>query len=79
MMGVQRESPVSDADGSDSPQWYYLSAQEPDEVFIIKFFDSAALGKDARNAGAPWHASPDIGAVGDDHPRESIELQVVAF
>jgi hypothetical protein len=79
MLGVQGESPVSDANGSDSLQWYYLSAQDIDEVYIIKFFDSAALGEDAQDAGAPWHASPDIGAVGDDHPRESIELRVIAF
>lgn len=74
MLGVQGESPMSNPD----IQWYYLSAQEPDEVLFIKLFDSAALGHDAQHAGAPWHASPEIGAV-MDHPRESIELRVLAF
>ena len=79
MLGVQGESPESNFDSSNSLQWYYLSAQEPDEVLVIKLFDSAALGEDALEAGAPWHASPEIDAVDDDDPRESIELRVLAF
>ncbi|KAI9743131.1 MAG: hypothetical protein M1818_003426 [Claussenomyces sp. TS43310] len=79
MLGVRGESPVSDSNSSHSLQWYYLSAQERDEVLFIKLFDSAALGEDAQEAGAPWHGSADIGAVEDDHPRESIELRVLAF
>ena len=46
---------------------------------FIKLFDSAALGEDSEEAGAPWHASPEIGAVADDYPRESIELRILAF
>ena len=76
MLGVKGESPVND---SDPPQWYYLSGQEPDEVLFVKLFDSAALGEETADAGAPWHASPEIGSVEGDQPRESIELRVLAF
>ena len=74
MLGVQGNSPAI-----DSLQWYYLSKQEPDEVLLIKFFDSAALGEDSQEAGAPWHASPEIGDAEGDSARESIELRVLAF
>ena len=79
MLGVQAESPVSNSDSSNSLQWYYISEQEPDEVLFIKLFDSAALGEDAQDAGAPWHGSPEIGTSQGDQPRESIELRVLAF
>jgi len=74
ILGVQEDSLAS-----SSLQWYYLSQQEPDEVLLVKFFDSAALGEDSQEAGAPFHASPEIGAAEGDSPRESIELRVLAF
>jgi hypothetical protein len=79
MLGVKGAAPSAASDGVTSLKWYYLSEQEPDEVLIIKLVDSAALGKHAQDAGAPWHASPEIGVVEDDHSRESIELRVLAF
>lgn len=69
----------SDVAQDSGLKWYYVSAQDPDEVLFIKLFDSAALGDDAQHAGAPWHASPDIGDVNNSGPRESVELRVVAF
>jgi hypothetical protein len=80
MLGVQgEEAPASQADNANALKWYYLSAQEPEEVLIIKFFDSAALGENAAEAGAPFHASPEIGGRGGERPRESIELRVLAI
>lgn len=80
MLGVRgEEAPASHVDTADSLRWYYLSAQEPEEVLIIKFFDSAALGENATEAGAPFHASPEIGGSGGEQPRESIELRVLAI
>lgn len=76
MLGVVGELPVPV--GEADWQWYYLSAQEPDEVLVVKLFDIAAPGQDAQHADAPWHASPKIGEV-EDHPRESIELGVLPF
>lgn len=79
MLGVRGESSESGPDSSNSLQWYYLAEQEPDEVLFIKLFDSAALGDDSEEAGAPWHASPEIGDVAGDNARESIELRILAF
>jgi hypothetical protein len=81
MLGTKGKSFSSKVGGGDSPdlKWYYVSGQETDEVLIIKLVDSAALGDDAQDADAPWHASPDIGPVGNNYPRESIELRVEAF
>jgi hypothetical protein len=76
MLGVQKEFPQS---SDTNLKFYYISDQEPDEVLLVKLFDSAALGEETQHAGAPWHASPEIGSVPDDHPRESIELRVLAF
>jgi hypothetical protein len=79
MLGVKGEERPSIPDGSKRLKWYYLPAQEPDEVLFIQLFDSASLGTNAQHAGAPWHASPEIGAVEGDQPRESIDIRVVAF
>ncbi|CRG86466.1 hypothetical protein PISL3812_03472 [Talaromyces islandicus] len=79
VLGLQSVGDSGDAAQVSTLKWYYVSAQEPDEVLFIKLFDSAALGEDARHAGAPWHASPDVGDANSSDPRESIELRVVAF
>lgn len=63
----------------DPLEWYYVSAQEPDEVLFIKLFDSASLGSSAQHAGAPWHASPEIGDIEGAQVRESIEIRVLVF
>ncbi|KAH8697865.1 GA4 desaturase [Talaromyces proteolyticus] len=60
-------------------KWYYVSEQRTDEVLFIKLFDSAALGENTEHAGAPWHASPDLGDAKNGEPRESIELRVMVF
>jgi hypothetical protein len=48
MLGVEgEEAPPSIPDESGPLKWYYVSAQEPDEVLFIKLFDSASLGANA--------------------------------
>lgn len=80
MLGVEgEEAPPSIPDESGPLKWCYVSAQEPDEVLFIKLFDIASLGANAQHGGAPWHASPEIGAVEGDQPRESIDIRVLVF
>jgi hypothetical protein len=82
MLGIKAKEVSTDASihhESTSLNWYYLSAQEPDEVFFIQLFDSASLGTNSQYAGAPWHASPEIGAAAGDDPRESIDIRVFVF
>lgn len=80
LLGVQSEYPAETTSSErDALKWYYLSRQEPDDVLFIKLFDSAALGENAEHAGAPYHASPEIGDVEGSQPRESIDIRVLAF
>lgn len=76
-LGVKgKEPPLSNVD--HPLKFYYVSRQEPDEVTFIRLFDSASLGPDSQHAGAPYHASPEIGNVEGDQARESIEVRVFA-
>lgn len=77
MLGVQGEEAPKDE--QVALKWYYISEHEPDEVLFIKLFDSASLGADAEHASAPWHASPEIGSVLGDNPRESFDARVLVF
>ena len=60
-------------------QWYYLPDQNPDEVLVIKLFDSAALGESVNEAGGAVHGSPDIGEAAYGDARESVEVRLLAF
>lgn len=79
MLGVRGEEKPRVSDGSEPVMWYFLPGQESDEVLFIQLFDSASLGTHAQHAGAPWHASPELGAAAGDQPRESIDIRVLAF
>ncbi|KFY98592.1 hypothetical protein V498_01382 [Pseudogymnoascus sp. VKM F-4517 (FW-2822)] len=80
LLGVQREEVgVKGAVDAGALKWYYVSKQTREEVIVLKFFDSAALGRDGEEAEGPWHGSPDIGDVYGEEGRESIEVRVVAF
>lgn len=80
MLGVKSKEPAPDRNTEDkSMKWYYVKGQDADEVLFIKLFDSAALGEDSEHASAPWHASPEIGSVAGEEPRESIDVRVLVF
>ncbi len=57
-------------------RWHYLSAMQPDEVLLIKCFDSA--GED-RARLTPHTAFVDPTTPPDAPPRESIELRALVF
>ena len=57
-----------------SHKWYWMSNQQPDEVLLIKIFDSeTANGRVMRSP----HASFEIECDEDEPPRESIEIRAV--
>ena len=72
-----KEDAVVDAD--PVAKWYYVPEQKPDEVLVIKLFDSAALGDGAEGAAGAPHASPDLGEGGYGEARESVEVRLLAF
>ncbi|KAF2704929.1 hypothetical protein K504DRAFT_506403 [Pleomassaria siparia CBS 279.74] len=61
----------------ENQKWYYIKRQQPDEVFILKIFDSHVLP-----GGAEFtpHTGVDElnGADGPETPRQSIEVRLVA-
>lgn len=63
----------------ENMKWYYVSEMQPDEVLILKLFDSAALGEGAEEAGGVLHASPDVGDAAYGDLRESCEVRVLAI
>ena len=69
------------ADGAvcEDLKWYYVSDMQPDEVLVLKLFDSASLGEGAEEAAGVLHASPDIGDAAHGGLRESIEVRVLAI
>jgi hypothetical protein len=58
-------------------QWFYAPAMQPDEVLLLKCFDSRDDGGVARFA--PHTAFEDPTAPRDAPPRESIELRTYLF
>ncbi|KAI2628336.1 hypothetical protein GGS21DRAFT_492657 [Xylaria nigripes] len=61
---------------NDAHQWYFKDAQRPDEVLLIKCFDSATTPGVARRAP---HSAFEDPAMADCGPRESIETRVIVF
>jgi len=61
---------------SDRHRWFYFARMEPNEVLLIKCFDSAEDGRARFTAHA---AFTDPSAPPDALARESIEVRVLAF
>jgi hypothetical protein len=60
--------------------WYWMPEQQPDEVLILKFADTAADSEHPEMAGGCLHGSPQIpGTEGEEEARCSIECRVLAF
>ena len=57
-------------------RWFYLSAMTPDEVLLLKCYDSST---DGRARFAPHSAFTDPTAPADAPLRESIELRTLVF
>ncbi len=56
--------------------WYYVSAMTPEEVLLIKCFDSIRDGHTARRVPHSAFTNPDTK---DDLTRESIEVRCLVF
>lgn len=60
-------------------KWYWCKDQSPEEVTIIKFFDSDSERAGKSVAGASPHSSIQLAGTEDKPARESIEIRVFAF
>jgi hypothetical protein len=59
-----------------SHRWFYVPQMQPDEVLLLKCFDSAT---DGRARFTPHTAFEDPTAPADAPPRESIEIRTLVF
>lgn len=62
---------------NEQHRWYFLSDQKPDEVILIKCFDSEEKEGVARCT--PHTAFEDSGSPGEAPKRESIEVRLLVF
>ena len=63
----------------DSGQrWYCKPNQDPDDVLILKFADTASEREPKVAAGCA-HCSPMVHGVDNEEPRMSVEARVMAF
>ena len=62
----------------ENMKWYWLPEQQPDEVLIIKFCDTACSENPSIALGCV-HCSPIIPGTENEEKRESIETRVYAF
>ncbi|KAF2151795.1 hypothetical protein K461DRAFT_279312 [Myriangium duriaei CBS 260.36] len=79
MLKVKRVDKAQIEKASEDLKWYYIDRQTADEIMIVKFFDSLALGKDAVEAQAPIHGSPDVEGSEGGEARQSIEVRCVGI
>lgn len=61
---------------NDAHQWYFKNSQGPDEVLLIKCFDSATTPGLARRVPHSAFEDPDMA---DSGHRESIEARALVF
>ena len=66
-------------DAKESGQkWYCKTDQQPDDVLILKFADTAAEANPELSGGCA-HCSPVLQGVENEEPRMSVEARVMAF
>ncbi|KJZ70018.1 hypothetical protein HIM_10599 [Hirsutella minnesotensis 3608] len=73
-MGKPYAGEAFSATHSKRHQWYWIDSQTPEEVLILRFFDSTAEGQ-SRTAGGVLHSSVELPGTADQPARESIELR----
>lgn len=62
---------------AEGERWYYAEGMRPEEVLMIKCFDSVRDGRTARRC--PHSAFSDPRTLGEEAPRESIEVRSLVF
>ncbi|KAI9833051.1 MAG: hypothetical protein M1819_003884 [Sarea resinae] len=70
-----REGETYTVKANDAHRWHYLYGQRPDEVLLIKCFDSKLDGRARRVAHSAFENPEHV----NDAPRESIEVRTLVF
>ena len=73
------ETDIKLSKASAKHKWYWCKDQQPDELTILKFWDSESEKPGSKVAGGIPHTSFHLEGTDDLPPRESLEVRVVAF
>ena len=71
--------PKMEKDDGGAHRWYWLSEQRPDEITIIKIFDSEAMKEGSHVARMCAHTAFEIERTELEPVRESIEVRVIVI
>ncbi|KAI0123975.1 hypothetical protein BJ170DRAFT_637762 [Xylariales sp. AK1849] len=79
-LGRSGVSETHDAEGyparySEGHKWYWIDEQKPEEVLIIRLFDSDAEKEGGKASGGTLHSSVDLPGTEGEEARESLELR----
>jgi hypothetical protein len=73
------ETDIKLSKASTKHKWYWCKDQQPDELTILKFWDSESEKPGSKVAGGIPHTSFYLEGTDDLPPRESLEVRVIAF
>ena len=65
--------------GMDSHQWHWMSAQTPEDVLLIKIFDSETAKPGSKVAGPAPHFALNLEGAEEEPARKSIEVRCYLF
>ncbi|KAI0116560.1 hypothetical protein F4776DRAFT_656243 [Hypoxylon sp. NC0597] len=64
---------------SEDHKWYWIDKQTPQEVLVLRFFDSDAEGDGRVAAGGTFHSSVELPGMENEAPRESLEIRCLCI
>ncbi|KAI2464823.1 GA4 desaturase [Annulohypoxylon bovei var. microspora] len=64
---------------SDNHKWHWIDKQTPEEVLILRFFDSDAEGNGFVAGGGSFHSSVELPGTENEAARESLEIRVLCI
>lgn len=73
------ETDILLAKAGEGHKWYWCKDQMPEELTVLKFFDSESEKPESKVAHGIPHCSFHLEGSDDEPPRESLEVRVVAF
>ncbi|KAI1417351.1 hypothetical protein F5Y13DRAFT_177208 [Hypoxylon sp. FL1857] len=64
---------------SDKHRWYWIDKQTPQDVLVLRFFDSDAEADGRVSAGGTFHSSVELPGMENEAPRESLEIRCLCI
>jgi hypothetical protein len=64
---------------SEGHKWHWIDDQTPEEVLVLRFFDSDEEGKGSISAGGVLHSSVELPGTENEEPRESLEIRCMCI